>query len=225
MHIDEIAGNIALKLENEQVIRKHWSYAAAFTGSWNYNEKVCKVPETELLPGELSAVTFKVGCYTVRSAQRVYKVHEPGYNPESEMPADKSELELVRKDANKICPAWYDKSHITHTVSTGFLSWQDKFRITHEISAKHRSNSKGAFVYICRAAQARNCSWFEGNENILSAKKNVFLPNGRACLFVHTVYVGSSFSVDTWYKLDPAGKVTSLTLHPFNSDVEKERFV
>ena len=30
--------------------------------------------------------------------------------------------------------------------------------------------------------------------------------------------------VDTWYKLNPTGKITTLRLHPYDSNVDKARF-
>ena len=72
--------------KNVGVLNKHWSRAAIVTNfkvkefPIGYTGK--EVPKSELLKGELSAVTFEVGCYIVRFAKRVYNVHEYGYTPE-----------------------------------------------------------------------------------------------------------------------------------------------
>lgn len=49
--------------------------------------------------GELSAVTFKVGCYIVHSALRVYTIHDQDwYLPEPEKPAGEEDVATVKKD-------------------------------------------------------------------------------------------------------------------------------
>ena len=70
--------------EDRVMIQEHWRQTVVFTDAlhiepWEWGEIGKKVLEGELLPGELSAVTFSVGCYTVRSAQRVYRVYGPIY--------------------------------------------------------------------------------------------------------------------------------------------------
>ncbi len=194
-------------------IRKHWSRTAVVTDSWRGKEGR---EAEELLPGELSAVVFEVGCYTVRSAQRVYQIYEPGYSPEKETPASPEEAALVRKDISQRARA----------VMFGASSWRNKLRVTHEISARRKDSPDSPFTVICRAAESRDGgrSWSERIAEVFTAKKHIAMPDKDACLFVCNLYVGDSFSVDTWYKLDPAGKIQTLTLHPFNSKVDKARF-
>ena len=210
-----------IKIEAELTLRTHWKPLAVFTGFWHPDH--CKqVSEDELLPGELSAVTFKVGRYTVRSAQRVYQIHEPGYIPEMEIPASSEDVELVRKD---IAPVNVDPwLNFTMSTGVGLQPWRNRLRVTHEISARHQDTPGGAFTMICRAAEARNYTWTEHIGTICAAKEHIAVPDKRASLFVCSTYVGDSFSVDTWYKLDPAGKITTLSLHPYDSDIDKARF-
>lgn len=202
-------------------IRNHWSKAVVFTGSWEGKEGK-EVPAERLLPSELSAVLFQVGCYTVRSAQRVYQICEPGYSPERETPASSEEVELVQKDiahnANRL--------GLTVYGGYGWSPWQNRLRVTHEISARHQDSPDSLFTVICRAAQSRDggISWSERITAVLTAKKHLAVPGKSASLFVCNRYVGSSFSSDTWYKLDPDGKTETLSLHPFNSDADKARF-
>ena len=203
-------------LDAKLTIRKHWKSSALFTGSLCPGQGQ-KVAEADLLPGELSAEIFRVGCYTVRSAQRIYQVCEPGYSPEQEIPASPEDMELVRKEDPRL----------KFTVSTGigFQSWRNRLRVTHEISARHQDNPSGAFTMICRAAESRNSTWSEHIGPICAAKEHIAVPDKRASLFVCSTYVGDSFSVDTWYKLDPAGEITTLSLHPYDSDIDKARFI
>lgn len=210
-----------MKIEAELTLRTHWKPLAAFTGFW-HPEHGKQVSESELLPGELSAVTFKVGRYTVRSAQRVYQIHEPGYIPEMETPASSEDVELVRKNIVPVNAG--PQVSFAMTTGIGFQPWRDKLRVTHEISARHQDNPSGTFTMICRAAEARNYTWTEHIGTICAAKEHIAVPDKRASLFVCSTYVGDSFSVDTWYKLDPTGKITTLSLHPYDSDIDKARF-
>lgn len=210
-----------MKIEAELTLRTHWKPLAVFTGFWHPDH--CKqVSESELLPGELSAVTFKVGRYTVRSAQRVYQIHEPGYFPEMETPASPEDVELVRKD---IAPVNVDpRLDFTMSTGIGFQSWRNRLRVTHEISARYQDNPSGSFTMICRAAESRNLRWSEHIGPICAAKEHIMVPDKQASLFVCSTYVGDFFSADTWYKLDPAGEITTLSLHPYDSESDKARF-
>ncbi len=215
------AGMISKKYEACNTLRKHWNPAVVVT-SFMDSARGQKVPKDELLPGELSAEIFQVGCYTVRSAQRIYTVCEPGYSPEQEIPASPEDVELVRKELPPINTDLPLGS--TMTAGIGFQSWRSRLRVTHEISARHQNNPNGSFTVICRAAQSRNCTWHEMIWPILTAKEHIAVPNKQASLFVCNTYVGDSFSTETWYKLSPAGEITTLSLHPYDSDADKARF-
>lgn len=193
------------------VIRKHWNRAAVLTAAWRSITNEQEVSEAELLPGELSAVTYQVGCYTIRSAWRVYRVYKPGYNPELETPANQEEVEYFKN----ISP--------THVGAPKFND--QLLRITNEISAKHNSNPNNRFSYICRAAQSIHYSWSEQIKAVYTAKEHNLIPDEYASLFVCNTYVGDSFCADSWYKLDPTGKITKLELHPFDSDINNACFI
>lgn len=208
-------------LESKLAIRKHWRLSAVFTGSLHPGHGR-KVDEADLLPGELSAEVFRVGCHTVRSALRVYQVSEPGYSPEQEIPAGPEDVALVRKD---ILPENLPhRLGVTMTAGIGFRPWQNRLRVTHEISARHRGDSSDAFTVICRTAQSRNHTWSEHIGPVYAAKEHLLIPDKQASLFVCSTYVGDSFSTDTWYKFDPDGRITTLSLHPYDSDIGNARF-
>ena len=80
-----------IRSEDRVMIQNHWKDTAVFTDAlyieaWEWGEIGKKVPEGELLPGELSAVTFPAGCYTVRSAQRVYRIYGSGFQRRKLLP-------------------------------------------------------------------------------------------------------------------------------------------
>ncbi len=207
-----------VRSEDRVMIQKHWKDTAVFTDAlyiepWVWGEIGKKVPEGELLPGELSAVTFPAGCYTVRSAQRVYRIYGTGCFPEKETPASREETERVRKDVTPI-----------GTIGPLVPAWRNELRVTHEISARHNDAPEGKFTYICRAAEASSGRWTEHISAIYSVKESKFIPDEYASLLVCLTFTGDSHGVDTWYKLDPTGKITTLRLHPYDSNVDKARF-
>lgn len=227
--MEDVLFKILFKLSDMKVIGsakndicKHWSSTAVFTGKWMPPTKgICdpglcrgkRVKEEKLLQGELAAYTCRVGCYMVRSAIRVYKISELGYCPEEELPASAEEMEMIRKDIGD------GKQGVL-----GYYSWNNKFRIANEISAKYEKDSRADFTYICRAAHARNYSWSETISCICAAKQHLLVPDKRAFLFVCNTYLGDSFSADTWYKLNPEGKIKRMRLHPYDENMENARF-
>ena len=195
------AGEKPPRALNNSTIREHWHRTAVFTDSWEDKEEKA-VPANELLPGELSAVLFQVGCYTVRSAQRVYRVNQDY----TEMPATLEELETYKNHRNV------------------FDGWLGNLRLVHEISARHHDGPEREFILVDGAKNAHNCYWSEEIQSIYTAKKDASIPDENASLFVYKFWIGSSHSVDYWSKLDPTGRMWRLSLSPYNDRVGEERF-
>ena len=196
----------------KETIRKHWHQTAVFTDSPLMRRKKA-VPKSKLLPGELSAETFHVGCYKVRSAVRVYNVDELGYCPENETPASLEDVEMIRRETDD-----------GKMLGFGFQDWRDRLHVTHEISAKHSNNRSGEYTYLCRATEARNYYWCERITAICAAKKNALTPDNKAELFVCNTFIGDSHGAESWYKLSPSGKVERLYLHDYDADQDNARF-
>lgn len=197
--------------QGKDVIRKHWNSTAVFTDAWRPGINEEKLTETELLQGELSAVIFHVGCYTVRSAQRVYSIQKASNSQDLEMLADQIEVEFVKN----ISPAYVGAPSLNGRL----------LRVINEISAKHHASPNNVFAYVCRAILlSGSMNWCEYIGDIYTVKGNDSIPDEYASLLVSCHYEGSSFGVDTWYRLDPTGKVTKLELHPFNSNIGDESF-
>lgn len=143
------------------VIRKHWNRAAVLTDAWRRGTNEQEVTEAELLPGELSAVTFQVGCYTVRSANRVYRDGTP----------------IIRAEEKE---SWeYMRSGIICLPGCGM-----EFR--QEISARHNANPNNLFTYICHANY--HIKDPGGIASILTAKEHKLIPDEYASLFISDMY-------------------------------------
>lgn len=205
--------------EEGKVFRRNCGSKAVFTDAWNPGADVDMVSGQELLPGEIVAVTVRVGCYTVRSALRVYTIHDPDwYLAEVGEPASEEDMEMVRKD-----PVWdngkgnsiYAEGRIfeswgsTYNHADAAPSWREKLRVTHEISARHDSSPDSPFTYICRAADPMNGKWFEYIGDIYAVKENEDTPDERASLLVYFVFTSDFYGVDTWYRFAPDGELTT----------------
>jgi len=171
-------------------IKRYWKSDFVFTDALHDDQNVHELDKDELLTGEFAAYTFTVGCYTVRSAKRVYEILENG---DGEVPAD----------INAVLTPGYDKEG----------------KIIQEISAKHNTDPNQAFAdgfkYVCRAEES--AAWSETIKCICTIKENCSLSDETASLFVLVHNMGSSFSVDNWYILDPHGDITTLKIHPFDN--------
>lgn len=198
-------------LRAEDTIRRHWKNEAVFTDAWRPDEAEQEIPENELQAGEMSAVIFKVGCYSVRSAWRICKQQD-----DLEIPADKEEVDFAKK-----------KLKGTENTVIDVLIYNElpeKLRVVHEISAKHMDNPSDSYTKVCSVTQSRSVMWCEYVGDIYTVKENEAIPDDYASLLVYTHYSGDSFSVDTWYKLEPTGKITTLRLHPFDSNMNEAQF-
>ncbi|MCM1561271.1 MAG: hypothetical protein NC123_17275 [Butyrivibrio sp.] len=189
---------------DRKIIQKHWSRSAVFTDAWDLENLPDEqfLPEEELQKGEVWAASRQVGCYTVRRARRIYKAVNPGYDPEEEKPAEREDVEFLKAPHE-------GGGKAEHLVPLNF-GLRENLRDTIEISARHVSNPGGAFIYITRAASARGFSWGEDIKSICTVKENDQIPDECASLLVRKVFLGDSFSSDTWYKLEPAGGITTL---------------
>lgn len=216
--------------EAKETIRKHWERSAVFTGHLRLSRGY-SLAENELRPGEVSATIFKVGHYTVRSAQRVYKNLQTCIGTEKEIPAGQEEVELVRKF---LARQWQDVDWRFQLMKRfglvklpsvwGMEPWAGGLKLVQEISARHCNKPDGPFTMICRAAQARNFTWAEQIRDIYTAKESRLASEKSASLFVCHTYQGDSFRADTWYKFDPSGAITTLLLHPYDPNVDAAKF-
>jgi len=182
-----------------QAIRKHWSKEAVVTGSWQGKE-AREVPAGQLLPGELSAALCEVGCYTVRSAQRVYRVNQDY----TETPACAEELEAYKSQ-------W----ETDWVMSDG---WLGDLRLVHEISARHHDGPEREFILVDGARNAHRCYWMESINAIYAAKENASVPDEYASLFVNKFWMGDSHSADYWRKLDPTERIWEISLGDCSDD-------
>lgn len=231
--------NAEVMQKDKETMQKHWSHSVVFTDAWAWGTDTDgqELPEEKLQQGELWAVTFRVGCYIVRGARRIYRIYGSGYSPETEVPADKDEIGLIKKEIEtgykEQCSGFLNDSGDLCRMATGpygigsfSLNYKlcEKLRDTLEISARHISNPDSEYTYICRAASARFFSWTETIESIFAVKECSKIPNEYASLIVHMRYIGDSFSSDTWYRLEPTGKITSLAAGLYGIMDEDKRF-
>lgn len=212
-----------------------------FTDTWHPAVEGEEVPEGDLFPGELSAVFFRVGCYTLRSAMRVYKVHNPDGSKGQgrKIPAELAEVELVRKDnyyktfiepvISGDIPAAAEYPALTTVIQPPV--WRYELCVVHEISAKYNKSAGSGFVHICSAMQYINIrdpedmakrslmpevsGCYEYIGDIYTFKAQESFPDENASLLIYKHCESSRQGVDTWYRFDPSGKLASSREIPF----------
>lgn len=198
-------------------MRKCCKSDIVFTDAWSPDGQEWKLPEEELLQGELSAVTFRVGCYIVRSTFRVYKsVYDAYCDREIEVPANKEDVEFIKKEGyGKSFYKSFDCSECTY-MGDIISPWKENLHIVHEISAKHDMNPDNVFSCVCSAVQYMSSGCCEYIGDIYEVKRSDSTLDEFASLLVYSHCEGGLFGIDTWYKLDPSGNVTKFELSPFH---------
>lgn len=203
-----------------------------FTDTWHLGVDREEVPEGDLFPGELSAVLFRIGCYSVRSAMRVYKVCDSEGQREK-IPADPAEVEAVRKDnyyktfiepiISGDIPAAAEHPAFTTVIQSPV--WRYELCVVHEISAKYIKSADSGFTHICSAMQYINTrdpedvakgpsmpevsGCYEYIGDIYTFKVQESFPDENASLLIYKHCESSRQGVDTWYRFDPSGEIAS----------------
>ena len=202
------------------------------TDSWLcFADKGRERVQEELFEGEVSAIVIQVGCYTVRSAERFYKIQDSDDSTGLKIPAKEEDFELIWKDREhdaEFSRAISGDEQEKRKWLRGWLRGMGyseplggKLFGVREISARHNSDPDGSFSHIFSVARPQPITWCEYVDIIFTAKKNVHIPDEYASLFIGTrIWVGTGSNLGMWYQLEPTGKITSLN----PGDMNKTRF-
>ena len=203
INIDDIMQNNFENNNHESVntLKKHMGNDIKFTGAWDKAQNIRQLQTDELLPGEMSAMTYEIGGYTVRNADRVYKRLEDF----TEIPADNETIELAKEQQKRLF---------------GLMGNRDRsIKITNEISAMRTSDISDAFSdgfkLVCQATNGIHV--FEEIHFICSILTPPSFSLNDELLFVKRCFMGDSISAESWFCLNPQGVVTSFRIHPFAS--------
>lgn len=208
--LDELLRNNFEQLEREgiETLHTHLGKNIVFTGLWSGMKEERELEDNELLEGELSAVTFKIGCYIIRSAMRLYQ-DKDGIHYTERVPVTKDMLDEYKKNCAGM-KAWFGQYNGVRKV--------------HEISATYTLSvdeiSGGEWKFICLATDSR--AWSESVDFIGTVKKDSSVEEEQAELFVLKTYTGSSYGVANWYKFTPSGELKEYQEHPYDSDSFKK---
>jgi len=204
-NLDDIMRNIFKQNESEGIktIHRHLGESVLITGLWEEAKEEIEVEEENLLEGELSAFTFKIGNYSIRSSMRLYQdTKENAYY--KRIPATQEQIAAYGKPGDYV-----------------MLSNREGVREVHEILAKYEGEGTAVaeeWNFVCLATEARMCQWSESVAFISTVKANASEADEREVLFVQKTYCGDSFSVLYWYKMTSDGTVTEYWEHQLNPD-------
>ena len=167
-----------------EAFRKHFGNDIILMGTWDNPRNKRQLEDDELLLGEISAIIYEIGHYTVRSAEWLYK---DSYH---DKPADMEDIIKMRK-----------------RTATGLGDFDIRSRMACVISAKHNSDPYGIFANefkdVCRAVYGR--LFGDHISYICALKKNAFVPDELAGLYVQSIYCGDCRTIRSCYKIDPHG--------------------
>lgn len=178
-------------------LREHYSNRVALVDVFGKQTTITDVDEQDMHEGEISALSFKLGCYDVVQSSRLYEDNEIN-NYTKKIPASR---EVIAKLSELLESDPFGFSISSRVAIDGVY-----YRIVTEIYAKHQ-NATEEYILICDATSASNLSWTEYVRFIGTVKSAPSVSDDNAELFVSTHFEGSSHGSDRWYKLTPGGVV------------------
>ena len=167
--------------------------------------------ENELWDGELDAIVYTVGCYSVRIANRAYRkteyVEKHGYRP-----ATREELIEIRNgDPAKIRLLW-----------GGYLFGGV---IVRDVFAAYIGEGKpNDYRYICHVRCPQSCIFPESITFIATVKNSRFEPDACADLFVRCFYMGSSCTSEEWYAFSKDGCIKRYRIDGYSVDSDNAKW-
>jgi hypothetical protein len=180
------------KSPDMEFLRKKLGYSIYMTDMWQINKDVKEIPESELLPGEISGVLCVVGCYLVRKAYRVYTFE----NEETIPLSDDSKFKKVKKGWN---------SHDYEAL--------DDYYTCEEVSVKHISElAKSLSEFHIVFQNYVNLHGFDNFEisTIATLKDHAGDDDSTAKLLIRHYFIGNSRSSYEWEIYSPDGTETTL---------------
>ena len=166
-----------------EVLRTHLGNDIVFTGTWEEAAGEREPEEEELLEGELSALIFTIGCYTVRIA------------------------ECMCEDGSS-CEA-----HNTEGKIAGLDRIKSKACMVTEVSARYTSESQGSIGSWTNIYTAVPCrDWTEEVDYMCSVKESGKARDEEAVLFIFINIATDSNVSGKCYKFTPEGKVEEYSI-------------
>lgn len=186
-----------------EFLRKKLGYSIYMTDMWQVNKEVTEIPESDLLPGEISGVLCVVGCYLVRKAYRVY-IYENG---ETNPLADEPRFSEMKE---------YFKSSYSHRMLGGLFDDRRKIRgcdFYEEVSVKHISelakSTSEFYIVFQNYVILRGFDTFKIS-TIATLKDNAGDDDSTAKLLIRHYFIGNSRSSCEWEIYSPDGTETTL---------------
>lgn len=215
------------------VLYKHLPEGVVIKNTTNPNSKGRVLEDNELREGELSALIFQVGCYSVRIAERVYRNCD--FEPPSDSTDDEIKLEgksikqgeaIIAQSAdippmksryNR--PATKDEleeyCNATQNPVEAITNPPRDYQKVKEVSAAYMD---GEYKNVCLTMYSKYGRYSDRLTFMGTVKLNKSVPDSQASLFVGSNYVGDSFGIKTFYAFSPDGYVRYYQIHDMNPD-------
>lgn len=204
----EDIGNIEMT-DEMKILREHWSPTAVMT---DYLSTHCKY-----VGHSFSGKNFVVGCYEVIVVKRIYWTEGSVYEM---FPLNYGELKKyreIKKINNFGMPTSFERPFRTDEEYDD-VERKLYYRETDEIRVCHCDDRTKSYRYFCRAAKSINESWWEKFGFFCTAKPDETVPDSYASLFVRKGWGNHDRYVETWYQIEPTGRISELRLPFYPSD-------
>lgn len=203
MEID--ASGIEYLKECLSVLNEYWSEDSVITDFVAVN-----LDHSDSIEGPAPYLSLKkitVGSFKIRVTTKLYNIS--------------------RKNNNHACMAtqeefneWKKRNDELFFIDNGDL------RVFMDISVKMKNGSDNYKRKYSEQLYSNDGMWSETVREVLSAKKRKQDSEEESYLFIHSIYTGNSYSVDSWYKISPNGDAEILRLSPFDAGIQKfEKYI
>lgn len=191
--------------------------------------------EDELREGELSALVYQVGCYSVRIADRVYR--------EGKFESSDSEIPLEGKGVSKgeaIAAHSADISPLqgrffrlatkeeleeyriaTRNPFKAMMNPPSEYQKVKEVTAAYMGSE---YKNICQAMCSKYGRYFDELTFLGSIKRCRSVPDSQASLLVGRTYVGDSYNENYCYIFSPDGYLREYWVGGYNPDSQHEKW-
>lgn len=196
----------------------------------NFSASAHTLGENELKEGELSASIYKVGCYTVRIAERVYREEdfEPSFNTSEDkeirlegktikqgeaIKADSADIPPLKSKYNR--PAAKDEleeyRNAVKNPCKAMVNPPLKYQKVQEVTAAYMD---GEFKNVCQTMYAKHGMYTDTLTFMGMIKRNKSVPDSDASLLIGREYVGNSFSIEYYYIFSLDGYIRYFDVGP-----------
>ena len=211
-------------------VYKHFPEGVVIESAMNSSASAHTLSENELKEGELSASIYKVGCYSVRIAERVYREgdFEPSFNTseDTEIRLEGKSIkqgEAIKADSADIPPlksrycrpaAKDELEEYRNAVKNPYIAVVNpplKYQKVQEVTVSYMG---GEFKNVCQTMYAKHGLYSDTLTFMGTIKRSESVPDSDVSLLIGRTFVGNSYTIEYYYIFSPDGYIHCFTVDP-----------